>query len=235
MANFLLGLIVLYPIFRILLWNEKYFAYAFKLMRFWAGWILFVPGIIVKVKGKEHLKKLPKAVVFCANHFSYIDIPVSYLVTPHYFVYMGKSELRKTPLFRIFFEQMNILVERNNKVGAHKAFEKAKEHLEKGHAVFLYPEGTISKHAPKMLPFKNGTFKLAIETQVPIVPVTFVSNYKRLQTGGYFKAMGSPGFCEVVINPPIYTKGLSEGDYVSLKEKVHRAIEGPLILKYGHK
>lgn len=232
--NFLLGLVTLYPVFRILLWNEKTFGLAFKLMRFWAAWILYVPGIIVRIKGKHNLKGLPKATVFCANHFSYLDIPVSYRVNPNYFVYMGKAELRKAPLFSVFFERMNILVERKKNVGAHKAFGNAREHLEKGHGVFLYPEGTISKKAPRMLDFKNGTFKLAIETQAPIVPVTFVSNFKRLQTGGYFKAFGGPGISKVIIHPPIYTEGLNEADYVSLRDKVYSIIEAPLKAQYGH-
>ncbi len=88
--------------------------------------------------------------------------------------------------------------------------------LDKGHSILIYPEATISSFG-KLLPFKNGAFKLAIEKQVPIIPVTFLNSWKFLQNGGFLKAHGKPGICRVVVHKPISTVGMTEKDLLSLK------------------
>jgi len=180
------------------------------------------------LKSEMDLNKLPQPCVFCANHTSYLDIIVSYIVIPNYFVYMAKQELDKAPLFRIFFKKMNILVDRKSKIGSHKAFVKAGEEIDKGHSVFLFPEGTISKDGI-LKPFKNGPFKLAIEKQIPIVPITFANNWTILQNGGFLKATGCPGVAKVVIHDAIETKGMTEENLVDLRTKVHEKITSSLI------
>lgn len=230
LINFIIGLFILYPLFFIFLSNEKWFHLAFSLKRFWARWILFVPGINVSVQNSVPSNKLPNPCVYCANHTSYLDIVVSYVALSHYFVYMAKQELNKAPLFRIFFKKMNILVDRKSKIGSHKAFMQAAQEIDKGHSVFLFPEGTISKDGiPK--PYKNGPFKLAIEKQVPIVPITFLNNCKLLQNGGFFKALGSPGIAKIIIHEPIDTKGMSAENLIDLRSKVYEIITTPLLKK----
>jgi 1-acyl-sn-glycerol-3-phosphate acyltransferase len=227
LLNFVLGLIILYPFFRILLSRQKWFPYAFKLKKFWAAWIMVIPGLVLKVKYKVPPAKLPQPCIYCGNHVSYLDIVASYLVIPNYFVFMGKQELNKAPLFRIFFKEMNILVDRSSNIGSHRAFMRAGADIDKGHGVFLFPEGTISSYG-KLRGFKNGAFKLAIEKQVPIVPVTFLNNWKLLQNGGFFKAFGRPGISRIVIHEPISTIGMTEQDLVSLRTKVYDVIQEEL-------
>src|SRR5688572_25947360 len=80
--NFITGLFILYPLFHYCLIQEARFPKAFRLMRFWARWILFVPGIRVAVTAAVDLKKVQGPVIFCANHVSYLDIVVSYFIIP---------------------------------------------------------------------------------------------------------------------------------------------------------
>lgn len=141
---------------------------------------------------------------------------------------MGKQELNKAPLFKIFFKDMNILVDRKSTMSSHRAFLRAANELKNGNGVFLYPEGTISSSG-KLRGFKNGAFKLAIEQQVPIVPITFLNNWKLLQNGGFFKASGRPGLSKVIIHEPISTIGMTEDDLVSLRSKVHQLISDDLM------
>ncbi len=225
--NFVLGLIVLYPLFFILLSKREWFPKAFKLKKFWARWILLVPGIFIKVKYETPTQELPHPAVYCANHSSYLDIIMSYLVIPHYYVFMGKQELDKAPLFRIFFKEMNILVERGNNMASHRAFMRAGQDIDKGHGTFIYPEAGISSNG-KMRGFKNGAFKLAIEKQVPIVPITYLNNWRLLQNGGFFKSFGGPGMSNIIVHKPISTAGLTENDLVSLKTKVYEIISTEL-------
>jgi 1-acyl-sn-glycerol-3-phosphate acyltransferase len=123
---------------------------------------------------------------------------------------------------------MNILVDRKSVTGSHRAFLKAEQEIDKGHCVALFPEGTIAPKAPQMLPFKNGAFKLAIEKQVPIVPVTFINNWNLLEDKAFWKSRCRPGVATVVIHPYIETKGMTEEDLLSLKTKVFEIINQPL-------
>src|ERR1051325_3977943 len=108
--NFLITLILLYPVFLILLSNEKWFPAAFRLMRFWAKELCYGAGIFPSVKYEVDLEKIPQPCVLVSNHCSYLDIVLSYVAMPKYFIFVGKQELDKAPLFRIFFRRMNILV-----------------------------------------------------------------------------------------------------------------------------
>ena len=227
LLNFILGLVILYPLFYIFLSRKDWFPYAFKLKRFWAYWIYTVPGLFAKTTWKIPTAKLPQPCVYAANHVSYLDIISSYIVVPNYFVFMGKQELDKAPLFRIFFKKMNILVDRKSNVGSHKAFLRAGRDIEEGSSVFLFPEGTISSNGD-LRGFKNGAFKLAIDKQVPVVPVTFLNNWKLLQNGGFFKTFGKPGISRIVVHEPILTTGMTENDLLSLKAKVHEVISSEL-------
>jgi 1-acyl-sn-glycerol-3-phosphate acyltransferase len=198
----------------------------------WAAWILTIPGIFIKVNRKISKHKLPQPCVYIANHVSYLDIVASYLIIPNYFVFMGKQELDKAPLFRIFFKEMNILVDRKSNVGSHRAFLRAGKDIEEGNSVFLFPEGTISSNGA-LRGFKNGAFKLAIEKQVPIVPITFLNNWKLLQNGGFLKSYGKCGISRIVVHKPIPTVGMTENDLIHLRSQVHNIIQNELN-NYNH-
>lgn len=229
LLNFVLGLIILYPFFYFLLLNKKNFKYAFLLKKFWAAWILTIPGIFIKTKRKISKEKLPQPCIYVSNHVSYLDIVASYLIIPKYYVFMGKQELDKAPLFRIFFKEMNILVDRKSNIGSHRAFLRAGKNIEEGSSVFLFPEGTISSKGV-LRGFKNGAFKLAIEKQVPIVPVTFLNNWKLLQNGGFFKSHGRCGISKIVIHEPVSTIGMTENDLIPLRSQVYDTILNELNL-----
>ena len=176
--NFLITLLLLYPLFLIFLSRENWFGAAFRLMRVWAKWICYGAGIFPSVKYEIDLKHIPRPCVFISNHSSYLDIVLSCIFIPQYFIFVGKQELDKAPLFRIFFKRMHILVNRKSNVDSHRAYIQAGERLEKGQSVFIFPEATISS-VGNLIPFKNGAFKLAIDKQVPIVPLVFFDNWKQ--------------------------------------------------------
>ncbi len=171
---------------------------------------------------------MPQPSVFVGNHTSYLDIVLSTFYIDHLAIYMGKAELLKAPLFRTFFKGMDIAVKRTSKMAAHKAFTLAGDEIDKGRSMVIFPEGTIPKNK-KMIPFKNGAFKLAIDKQVPIVAVVNLNNIQLLENGGYFKTNGRPGIAKTVILEPIITKGLTENDVDALKEKVYNLIQNTLI------
>lgn len=218
--------IILYPASYILLTKEKYFPLGFSIIRLHAKLILFLTGIRKKVIYKSELP--PPPYIICSNHSSYLDIFLSYVIFPDYFVSMGKKELGSVPLFNIFFKKLNILVDRKNVKSAHKALLRAGEEIRKGHGILLFPEGTIPKSAPQMKAFKNGAFRLAIEEKVPLIPVSFKNNFKLLQDSMHFGSRARPGLALVVIHEAVYTKGLNDSDLVPLREEVKNIIASEL-------
>lgn len=177
---------------------------------------------------------MPQPCVFAANHTSYLDIVLSTFYIDHLALYMAKAELLKAPLFKIFFQGMDIPVNRKSRIDSHKAFISAANEIGKGRSMVIYPEGTISNEG-KLKPFKNGPFKLAIDKQVPIVPIVNLNNWKLLQNGGFFKSLGRPGIARIVILEPIETIGMTDENLVDLREKVHKLINDTLHHYHGSK
>ena len=173
---FFLSLLLLYIPFRILLRKRSGYPKAFRLMRAWGGFLNYALLVPLRVEWRGPLPAPPY--VACINHSSYLDIIHTVNVLPDYFLFMGKYELLKWPLFNIFFKDMHITVNRNSRMEAARSLLKAAATLEAGISVSIFPEGTIPKTAPRMKPFKDWAFKLAIEKQVPIVPITFLDNWR---------------------------------------------------------
>lgn len=221
------SLVVLYIPFRVLLYRPRRYQRAFKLKRAWAfflQWALLIP---LRVERRAPLPKAPY--IICCNHGSYLDIIQMYNVVPEYFLFMGKYELLKWPLFNIFFKGMNIAVNRGSRVEAAKAFRKAAGALDRGTSLALFPEGTIPAFAPRMKPFKDGAFRLAIEKQVPIVPITFTDHWRLFGEPPEFLSRARPGIAHAVVHPAIPTTGLTMDDLVALRDRVYRTIEEPLL------
>jgi 1-acyl-sn-glycerol-3-phosphate acyltransferase len=230
---FSVSLIVLYPIFYFFLSKPERFPKAFLAMRFWAFIIQFFAGVPLKITRKSALPK-NSAYIICPNHSSFMDIPCSYVLFKDYFIYTGKKEIEKWPLFHIFYTKgMNITVDRHSKMGAYKAFKRASEEIDRGHPILMFPEGTISKVAPSLTTFKSGPFSLAIKKQIPIVPVTFVTNWKRLQRKSFFSGLAGPGVSEIIVHEPCSTEGLSADDVAFLQNKVKQIINAPLKERFG--
>ena len=165
--------------------------------------------------------------VVCSNHFSYLDIAVSGMVIRRNWRYMAKKELANIPILNIFFKTLDISVDRENARNSFRSWKVAADSLDDGFNIVIYPEGRIASHPPKMVHFKNGPFRLAIEKQVPILPVTMLDNWKMLFVDGW-KIYGRPGICRVVVHAPIETKGMSLADLELLKQQVFTVIEEPL-------
>lgn len=224
---FFSSLVVLYVPFRILLHRPQRYVRAFRLKRCWASYLQWAVGAPLRVTRKAALP--PPPYIICSNHSSYLDIIQMYVVVPEYFLFIGKYELLKWPLFNIFFQDMNIAVNRGSKLEAAKAFRKAAQALDRGTSIAIFPEGTIPAFTPRMKPFKDGAFKLAIEKQVPIVPVTFLDHWRLFGEPVEVMARARPGISRAVVHAPISTTGLTETDLVDLRTRVYRIIEEPLL------
>jgi 1-acyl-sn-glycerol-3-phosphate acyltransferase len=107
--------------------------------------------------------------------------------------------------------------------------------LEKGIGIAIFPEATIPECSPGLGPFKNGAFKLAIEAQVPVIPVSFLDNWKLFPDRKLERFLVRPGISRVIVHKAIPTAGLKEEDIPKLKEQVRNILETALRVKGGCK
>ncbi len=224
---FFSSLVLLYVPFRILLYTPRRYYKAFRLKRIWARYLAYASGVPPRIVRSAPLPEPPY--VICCNHSSYIDIIQMYNVIPRYFLFIGKYELLKWPLFNMFFKGMNIAVNRTDRGEAARAFRKAAQAIDRGTSIAIFPEGTIPAFTPRMKPFKDGAFKLAIEKQAPIVPVTFIDHWRLFGEPTELLSRGRPGIARTVIHAPISTIGLSDADVPALRKRVYEVLEGPLL------
>lgn len=220
-----------YPLLIVLLASPKRYAAANNLRRVWAAIVLGGSGMPWKIR-HEYKERHPHGVIFCPNHFSFLDIPLAMLCCEGNIRFMAKMELGNIPIFNIFFRTVDISVNRGNRAEAYKALKQAEESLDQGYNLVVFPEGTIGPNPPQVLPLKSGPFKLAIEKQVPIVPVTFIDNWRRLHVEK--KIWGKPGTLRAVVHQPVSTKGMTLADLDQLKATVYNIIDGELKKHWGN-
>jgi 1-acyl-sn-glycerol-3-phosphate acyltransferase len=212
-----------------LLANHKRFPIAFKAIRVHSVFLLLFAGVRLKVTGVDNIPQ-DGAYIICPNHSSYLDIFCLYTIFSKYFVFTGKKEIEKWPLFHIYYTSgMNILVDRKSASGSFKALKRMSNEIERGNPLVIFPEGTISKTAPQLGPFKSGAFVIAIQKQVPILPVTFVTNWKRLSRSGFWMGPASPGISRVIIHKPVSTKGLKKENSTQLTDEVFSIINSEIL------
>lgn len=224
-VNFTFSFFLLFPFFKIALSTKKGYRFAHYLKKIWSLLIFNNTGIRYKIINKGELKKgVPY--VYCSNHTSYLDIPLIRLAVPGYFHYIGKKELLKNFFFKIFFQTMDIPVDRNSIISSHRAYLRACKEIDEGVGIIMFPEGTISDKVPKLSEFKQGAFKLAIEKQVPIVPMCLINNWKILPDKNKF--LGRPGVVYAIIHEPVITQGMTEHDVDKLKDSIFDLINNTI-------
>lgn len=200
--------------------KETWYPFFFKLARIWAKFILFGMGFWYKVTTEE-TPEANKSYMFIANHTSMIDIMLMLAVVKNPFVFVGKKELSKIPLFGFFYKRTSILVDRDSAKSRFEVYEQAQRRLNQGLSICIFPEGKVPEEHILLDEFKDGAFRLALEHQIPIVPMTFLDNKKRFS---YTFFSGSPGIMRVKMHKFINTALLELDSKKALREEARNLI-----------
>lgn len=215
-----LPIIIMFPILVISILRESWYPFFFKLARFWAKFILMGMGFNYKVESEQTPEK-SKSYMFIANHTSMTDIMLMLVSVKNPFVFVGKKELVKIPLFGFFYKRTCILVDRSSERSRKAVFLRAQRRLKSGLSICIFPEGGVPDHKIVLDEFKDGAFRLAINHKIPIVPITFADNKKRFS---YVFFSGGPGKMRVKIHEFLSTKGLTIKDTKALNLKARSII-----------
>jgi len=216
---------VILPLLVVLVSYDRFYKTYFKFAIAWGKTILFVMGFKAKTIYDQEIDP-NKSYMFIANHTSLIDIMLMLAVMKNPGVFVGKKELKKLPIFGYIFRKTSIMVDRSSPKSRKEVFDSARKKIEDGLSIVFYPEGLVPPENVVMSDFKNGAFRLAIEHELEIVPMTFYDCKQRL-SWTFFS--GGPGELRVKVNRFIQTKGLTLKDLPAVKEKAYTVIYNNLI------
>ena len=159
--------------------------------------------------------------VFVSNHLSYLDIAVVMTTIPIWWRFIAMKKLRYVPVFGGVMKDLgNIFIDRSTTQRAYQSVKEAAEKITEGASILVYPEGGLSRDG-EIAPFKRGAFTLAVEAQVPVVPIVMrktneVLNILRI------KSRRGTVYCDVLA--PIPTKGLTGEDVADLRARVRETM-----------
>lgn len=222
---FALLFLLLLPFFLILVQRKEWHYYAYLLNHYWARLFYAVCFFSLTIEYKSPLDK-NQPYVFCPNHTSFLDIPLMGFC-PSYFVFVGKSSIAKVPLFGYMYRKLHITVNRNSLKSKYETIERSKAAIDEGKSLVIFPEGGImTKEPPRMVKFKDGPFRVAIEKQIPIIPVTIPYNWIILPDDGTMMVTKIPS--KLIFHEPVATTGLTINDIDALKDRVYEIIDNEL-------
>jgi 1-acyl-sn-glycerol-3-phosphate acyltransferase len=189
----------------------------------WAQYVAEIIGANIVIKGEENIPK-DQAVVFIANHQGYADIIAILGFIDKPTAFMAKSEIKKISYAANWMElmQCTFLVRKNPRQSV-QAMQEAIESVKKGYSLVIFPEGTRSKGGP-IKEFKPGSFKLAFNSEAPIIPITIDGTWHFFEEHNRMH----PGNAILTIHPPIYTKDLTKEERHLIPMQVQKTIESAL-------
>lgn len=189
--------------------------------RGWLGFILWIYGIRVTIRGAEFLDP-SKQYIYVSNHASLFDIPAVVTTIPDQIRIVLKRELTRVPFFGLAMKYGSyVVIDRARAKDAMKSLEKAAEKINQGQSVFLFAEGTRTMTG-KLQPFKRGAFALAVKTGAPVVPVAINNTFGILPKGS---RNVHPKDITVVLDKPITVPESNGKDAeLLLMNEVHKAI-----------
>jgi 1-acyl-sn-glycerol-3-phosphate acyltransferase len=158
-----------------------------------------------------------------ANHVSNLDPPILIPSIPGRCSVLVKKELFRTPILGTGMRQADLVpVDRRDREAAIESVRVATKVLDKGLHMVIYPEGTRSSDG-RLLPFKKGPFHLAMDSGVPIIPVTMLGTFESWPRDRFALR---PGIATVVFHPPIDPRGYADRD--ALMEAVRESVASAL-------
>lgn len=196
------------------LWDRRgYFAHGCA--RAWSWLILATTGVSVELRGLEQLEP-NRTYIFVANHQSIYDIPVVFATLPYQLRIIAKESLGRFPFLGWHLRRTgHLLVDRRNPDRA-GILRRWRDLVGQGLSLIIFPEGTRSADGRVGI-FKAGSFLLAIEAQLPIVPLSIQGTRDVMRKG---RLMTRPGHAVLQVHAPVDVSGLQPGDARALAARV---------------
>ena len=184
--------------------------------------ILKICGVKITVIGKENMPK--EAALYVGNHRSLLDVLIAYVQCENLTGFVSKDSMKKVPAFRVWMKYLYCLfLDRKDIKQGLKTILQAIDYVKQGVSIFIFPEGTRNKGEElSMLPFKEGSFKIALKTDCPIVPVS-INNSAEIFENHFPKVKKTHVIIEY--GTPIYPKDLTREEQKVIGATCQKIIE----------
>ncbi len=195
--------------------------------------LCFVSGVRLHMTGFENIPK-DKAVLYVGNHRSIYDILVTYHIFPGFTIMISKKEWEKIPVMSWWMKLLhNLFLDREDIKQGLKTILTAIDRVKEGYSVCIYPEGTRNKTDEPMLPFHEGSFKIAEKSGCPIIPMTmyntravFEDHFPKVKATDVYLDFGTPIIPEELEKEERkhigeYTRGIMIETYKKLEKEAN--------------
>jgi 1-acyl-sn-glycerol-3-phosphate acyltransferase len=183
-----------------------------------------IARIRIRVQGWDDRPQRPHF-IYIMNHSSNLDVPAVFLHLPGDVRVLGKKELFKLPVLGTVMKMGGFVpVDRSNREAAIASVTRAAEVAREGASFLIAPEGTRSRTG-KLLPFKKGAFRMAIQSGVPIQPITVRGVFELMPPGSFAIRSGT---IDIIFHEPVATAGLRIEHRSELVEEVRNRIASAL-------
>lgn len=195
-------------------------------LRCWAWGFSIFSFFWIKTLNKELVDK-SKSHIYVGNHGSYLDAVAVCISIPQYFSPLGKIEMAKIPFFGSIYRRVVVMIDRSSKESREKSVSALKTDIKNGQSVLIFPEGTMNKTSAPLSNFYDGAFRIAIETQTPLMPFVMLNNSALLPRTTPLKVR--PGVIKTVFLGELNVTGLTLADLPTLKQQVFKMMEDAII------
>ncbi len=178
-----------------------------------------------KFYGTENFRK-GQSYIYVSNHTSFLDLPGIRMIIPGQFRPLAKKELKKIPVFGWIAQAATIIVDRSSPESRKKSIDRLKAALREGISILIFAEGTQNRTKEILQPFHDGAFRVAVDTQEPILPMVVVGA-GRLMPPGTINL--KPGLIRIYVAPEISTVGLIARDVPELKARTFEVMKAMIV------
>lgn len=201
--------------------GQRFGSIGYAFLWLWSWIFSKLTFIRYKFYGAENFAK-GKAYIYVSNHTSFLDIPGLTMLIPGQFRPLAKKELLKIPVFGWIARTAAIIVDRSSPESRKKSIDKLKGFLLRGISILIFVEGTQNRTTKLLQPFKDGAFRIAIDTQQPVLPIVVIGAGPLMPPGTINL---KPGLIRIYVGKEIPTTGLTTQEVRDLKERTFQLME----------
>lgn len=196
--------------------GRKFSWIGYSFLWIWSWIFSLLTFIRYDLRGRENIEK-QTSYIYVSNHTSFLDIPGVRLLIPGEFRPIAKRELLKIPVFGFIVRAATVVVDRSNAQSRKQSMEELRKILQGGTSILVFAEGTQNRTKEIFQPFKDGAFRIAVDSQLPLLPIVVVGAGPLMPPG---TLTIRPGKIKVVAGEPISVEGLTTDDVPALKQRV---------------
>ncbi len=200
--------------------GQRFGSIGYFFLWLWSWTFSILTFIRYEFYGRENFKK-GQSFIYISNHTSFLDIPGIRMIIPGQFRPLAKKELLKIPVFGWIAKAATIIVDRSSPESRKRSIDRLKNFLRNGISILIFAEGTQNRSKDLLQPFHDGAFRIAIDTQQPILPLVVIGAGKLMPPSTIDLR---PGKIRIYIGEQIDTAGLSTQDVAMLKQKTFDAM-----------